>query len=229
MVQTLQWDSDFFALKIGRVNIHSNEFGDLYKRVCAREKSHDLVYVFANQALVQTPDNVTLVDIKTIYAKSLSVLPVVSEEITTYTDCIPNDDLYHLALVSGKHSRYKLDQQLPDGSYERLYKRWIEQSTNGNMADKVLVHKSGDIIDGMLTIRIQDNVASIGLIAVDENTQDRGIGTKLIHAVEHFLLSETSVRYLDVATQWENVGARCFYEKCGFAVESKTYIYHWWV
>lgn len=229
MVQTLQWDSDFFALKIGRVEIHSNEFRDLYKWVCEREKFHDLVYVFANQEIIQTPENVRLVDIKTIYAKSLSILPMISNEISTYTDCIPNDDLYHLALVSGIHSRYKLDQQLPDGSYERLYKRWIEQSTNGNMADRVFVHKSNDKIDGMVTIRIHDNVASIGLIAVDENTHAKGIGTKLIHAVEHFLLTETSIRYLNVVTQWENAGARHFYEKCGFAVESKTYIYHWWV
>jgi len=228
MIQTLQWDSDFFALQIGRVDVQSTEeLANLYHEV--RQKSHDLIYIFSQQPLSPLKENINLVDIKTVYAKDLSIVSDVSSEVSVYTEASPSEELYHLALVSGIHSRYKLDKQLPEGSYERLYRRWIEQSTNGNMADKIFIHQSSGHIDGMVTIRIQDDVANIGLIAVDENTHGKGIGTKLIKALEHFLITQTDVKCLKVATQWDNVGARHFYEKCGFMIESKTHIYHWWL
>ena len=229
MVQTLQWDSDFFSMRIGKIDIAPNDFLDVYRKLTEASDYYDLIYVFVKKALQHRPKNVNLVDVKKVYAKFLSEVPVISDQVSIYTDTIPNDDLYRLALISGTCSRYNLDKQLPINSYERLYKRWIEQSVNGYMADKVLVHRSNRQIDGMVTVRIKDGIASIGLIAVDKQIQGKGIGLKLINAVEHFLLTKTSVRILEVATQLNNVGACNFYKKCGFKIENEMYVYHWWL
>ena len=97
------------------------------------------------------------------------------------------------------------------------------------MADVVFVHRIDNQINGMITLKIEDNIAHIGLVAVDENAQGMGIGSMLIQAVEAYLQNNTTVRYLNVATQLVNKPACRLYEKNGFVVEQKTNIYHWWL
>ncbi|MBR5574430.1 MAG: GNAT family N-acetyltransferase [Paludibacteraceae bacterium] len=170
-----------------------------------------------------------LVDTKTIYAKSIDSSAIMPATIERYQESVPNDDLYRLALVSGVYSRFRLDNSLPSDSYERLYRCWIERSVDGAMADLVLVHCTDNQIDGMITMKIEADVAHIGLVSVDEGSQGRGVGTMLIRAVEAHLQSNTTVRHLKVATQWANKPACHLYEKNGFVVEEKTNIYHWWL
>lgn len=226
MIRKLQWDSDFFNLSIGRIDLRNI---DDWREIIRSNLSVDynLVYVFSPQTI--DDDKISLVDIKTIYSKSLSFGEEVPSSIDIYNEDKPNESLYALALDSGVYSRFRLDKQLPSESYERLYKCWIEQSTNGQMADKVFVHRSNDMIDGMITLKIDADEAHIGLVAVGGDARGKGIGSQLIKAIESYLLANTDVRVLKVVTQWDNISARRLYEKNGFVVESKTNIYHWWV
>lgn len=230
MVGRLQWDSDFFGLRIGRTDIASNEeWSMLQQEIITLRKQYDLIYVFSDQELPTETNGMRLVDTKTIYAKSIDSSDIMPATIERYQESVPNADLYRLALVSGIHSRFRLDNSLPSDSYERLYRCWIERSVDGAMADLVLVHHTDDKIDGMITLKIEADVAHIGLVAVDEGSQGRGIGTMLIKAVEAYLQSNTTVRHLKVATQWANKPACHLYEKNGFVVEEKSNIYHWWL
>lgn len=229
MLGKLQWDSDFFQLSIGRLDVCNID--DWKKKRGAKEdliNDYDLVYVFAEQEIDDT--NISLVDIKTIYTKSISGdFTDSSLSVEIYNDSIPNEDLYQLALASGAYSRFRLDKHFPPQSYDRLYECWMQQSTNGKMADKVFVHRCMGKIDGMITLKVDGNVAHIGLVAVDTMTRGKGIGSQLIQAAELYLLENTDVRILNVATQWENTSARRLYEKNGFSIESRTHIYHWWL
>lgn len=230
MVECLQWDSDFFGLRIGRTDIASNKrWYKLQQEVITLRKQYDLIYVFSDQELPTETNGMHLVDTKTIYAKSIDSSTIMPATIERYQESVPNDDLYRLALVSGVYSRFRLDNSLPSDSYERLYRCWIERSVDGAMADLVLVHCTDNQIDGMITMKIEADVAHIGLVSVDEGSQGRGVGTMLIRAVEAHLQSNTIVRHLKVATQWANKPACHLYEKNGFVVEEKTNIYHWWL
>ena len=230
MVDRLQWDSDFFGLRIGRTDIVSNErWQMLLQEASSLQMHYDLIYVFSEQELPTDSHKVRLVDTKTIYAKSIDSSTTMPATVEHYQESLPNADLYRLALVSGVYSRFRLDDNMPVGSYDRMYRCWIERSVDGTMADLVLVHRTDDQVDGMITLKIEADVAHIGLVAVDEGAQGKGIGTMLIKAVEAYLQSNTIVRHLKVATQWANKPACRLYEKNGFDVEEKTNIYHWWL
>ena len=230
MVDRLQWDSDFFGLRIGRADIVSNKrWQMLLQEASSLQMHYDLIYVFSEQELPTDSNKVRFVDTKTIYAKSMDSSAIMPTSIERYQEPTPNADLYRLALVSGVYSRFRLDDSLPTDSYERMYRCWIERSVGGSMADVVLVHRTDTQIDGMITLKIEANVAHIGLVAVDEGAQGKGIGTMLIKSVEAYLQGNTMVRHLKVATQWANKPACHLYEKNGFVVEEKTNIYHWWL
>lgn len=229
MLRRLDWDSEFFRLNIGRLDLDSiEEFSEIMLKAEKLRQSYDLLYIFTEGTLNQQLSDIKLVDTKTIFTKQLVNSPKEILGVSKYIDSVVSQEFYHLAWVSGKYSRFQLDKRFPDDAYERLYSRWIEQSVVGNMADSVFVHRTNGRIDGMITVGVKGTEASIGLVAVDDAAQGRGIGTMLIRAVEAYLLNETQVTTLKVATQWENKAACRLYEKNGFEVESKTNIYHWW-
>ena len=230
MVERLQWDSDFFGLRIGRIDIVSNErWQMLLQEASSLQMHYDLIYVFSEQELPTDSNKVRLVDTKTIYVKSIDSSTIMPATIERYQESVPNADLYRLALVSGIYSRFRIDDSLPIDAYERMYRCWMERSLDGSMADVVLVHRTDDQIDGMITLKIYDDIAHIGLVAVDKGAQGKGIGTMLVKAVEAYLQTNTTVRHLKVVTQWANKPACHLYEKNGFVVEEKTNIYHWWL
>lgn len=229
MVEELHWDSEFFGLSIGRIDISTTEEWDaLHSQEYELRGQFDLIYIFAPCELLLNDGYVKLVDVKTIYSKSINSKALLSSEVDSYSDVTPNEDLCRLALISGGHSRFRLDNRFPAQSYERMYLRWIEQSVNRTMADAVFVHRSDEQIDGMITVKKDKMVAHVGLVAVDELVQGRGVGSKLLEATEAFL-KDSDIQILKVATQWENKAACRLYEKNGFEVESKTNIYHWWL
>ena len=230
MLHRLDWDSEFFRLNIGRLDLDSiEEFSEIMQKAEKLRQSYDLLYIFAEETLNQQILDINLVDTKTIFTKQLVNSPKEILDVSKYSDSVVTSDLYRLAWVSGKYSRFQLDKHFPNDAYERLYSRWIEQSVAGKMADGVFVHTSNGRIDGMITVSVEGTEASIGLVAVDNVAQGRGIGSQLIHAVESHLLADTQVTTLKVTTQWENKAACRLYEKNGFEVESKTNIYHWWL
>lgn len=230
MVECLQWDSDFFGLRIGRTDVAASEKWNMLQQEAGLLRiDYDLIYIFSEQELPVDSNSMRLVDTKTIYAKAIDTSAIMPSTIERYQETLPNADLYRLALVSGVYSRFRLDDCFPAESYERMYRCWIERSVDGSMADVVLVHRTDNLIDGMITLKIDIEVAHIGLVAVAESAQGKGIGTMLVKAVEAHLQSNTTVRHLKVATQWANKPACHLYEKNGFVVEEKTNIYHWWL
>ena len=66
------------------------------------------------------------------------------------------------------------------------------------------------------------------LIAINEKTKGKGIGTKLIKALESFAI-ENSLHTINVGTQLNNIQAQNFYEKNGYKHIINNSIYHWWI
>ena len=229
-VRKLNWDSDFFGLRIGRVDIASKEDGLLLaNQIETLKDKFDLVYVFANHGLcIQLPE-ARLVDEKVVYTFSgLSNSEPNSNVILWDKDKDVTDDLLQLALVSGKYSRFKLDDRFPKGSYERLYSCWIEQSVNHVLATEVFCFMVDGFPRGLITLDVENGVGTIGLVAIHEDFQQRGIGTAMMQHVKHYA-QENKCGKLAVATQLNNLPPCRLYEKSGFSVESITDVWHWWL
>ena len=118
-VERLSWDSSFFGLRIGRSFVGSIE--DCCALAAQKDRlkaDYDLVYVFGNQGVTFCCEGATLVDRKMVYTLS-ECSAVGSDDNVVLWDCDKpvSDALLHLALVSGKYSRFKLDNQFPSGGY----------------------------------------------------------------------------------------------------------------
>lgn len=220
MVEYLSWDSDFFGKKIGKLNASQT----LDEQVLKRESfGYDLVYLFSDCKI-----NIDLneVDVKITFLKKIDFsedqfdIEIENFDINKHS----YNDLLELVYLSGHESRFKNDKiNFSDKLYRKLYKTWIDKSLN---SPDTLVLVSTDIhgINGFITCSVDKIDNKIGLIAVAERSQGCGIGKKLIRTVEEYLNPDSN---LFVSTQEKNVGACRFYQKNGFSINNKTYIYHY--
>lgn len=228
-IRTLEWDSAFFGLRIGRADIQTSddakELATQYKKLKSQYK---LIYVFCMDGLTFDVKGAELVDEKILYSKSCEN-KVESKDVMLYLQPKPSASLYKLTLVSGGYSRFKLDERLPKGSYEQLYRRWIENACPQEGTNKqIFVYGPDGKAKGMITVDYRCDKAQIGLVAVDTDAQHQGIGTKIMSTLEYYLYHK-GVTTIDVATQAANKGACRWYEKNGFVKKSTTPIYHWWL
>ena len=136
-------------------------------------------------------------------------------------------DLLLLALQSGGFSRYYMDKKMPIHVYLSLYNAWINNSLDGSIASDVLAYQEHGKNVGLLTYKKSDSIVTIGLLAVNNNFQNKGIGGKLLNHL-FSLFSEEKIT-IEVATQYRNHVACQFYEKNGFQMKSIQKIYHIWV
>ncbi len=229
-IRSLQWDSDFFGLRIGRVDLQTA--GDAIKLTKQQEivkQQFDLLYIFDPNNVGFSADGARLVDEKILYSKPCEPRKQY-EAVSFYQGASPSDDLYRLALVSGGYSRFKLDERLPKGSYERLYNRWIENACpkEGTNKQILLFKDEQNVVRGMITIDYQGELGHIGLVAVDTDVQHQGIGGKIMSTLDGYLF-ERGIKTLEVPTQKANTDACRWYEKNGFTIQSVTPIYHWWL
>ena len=229
-IRVLQWDSDFFGLRIGRVDLQTKTDAEQLQSHHEELKlQFDLLYIFDANAVGFKADGAKLVDEKILYSKPCEPRTQYPE-ISFFQDKTPSKDLYHLALISGGYSRFKLDERLPNGSYERLYNRWIENACPQEGTNKqILLYKNeNDVVCGMITIDYQDEMGHIGLVAVDTAIQHQGIGGKIMSTLDGYLFDH-GIKKLEVPTQKANIDACRWYEKNGFAIQSIIPIYHWWL
>lgn len=229
-IRALQWDSDFFGLRIGRADLQTK--ADAFELRAVHEelkRQYDLLYIFDANAVGFEANGAQLVDEKILYSKPCEPRKQYAE-VSFYQGTIPSDDLYRLALVSGGYSRFKLDERLPKGSYERLYNRWIENACPkvGTNKQILLFKDVQNVARGMITIDYQGELGHIGLVAVDTDVQHQGIGGKIMSTLDGYLF-ERGIKTLEVPTQKANSDACRWYEKNGFTIQSVLPIYHWWL
>ena len=216
-VKKLIWDSEFFGYNIGMLDINSCDFNtELHLN-----PEFDLIYLFSDKKQ-QSKHILAPIDIKVNYKKEITPIDKMPQNIEEYNGQLI-DELIYLALLSGHHSRFKKDTFLAV-HYEKLYLVWIQKSISGTLADKVLVYKNNNDILGFVTLKATSEHVQIGLIAVHDKHWGKGVGTSLLQAVSFVYPNKKII----VATQEENQGATALYEKNGFHIDKKKYIYHLW-
>ena len=229
-IRFLDWDSRFFGLRIGRIDLQTQtDAAELPTLQDELHRQYDLLYVFDADAIGFEAKGARLVDEKILYSKPCEPRKQFSD-ISFYQDNQPSADLYHLALVSGGYSRFKLDKQFPKGSYEYLYRRWIENACPADGTNKQILTflDPHGVAKGMITFDYQEQLGHIGLVAVDTDAQHQGIGSKMMSTLDGYLFGQ-NVKTLEVPTQKANSNACRWYEQNGFAIKSITSIYHWWL
>lgn len=232
----LQWDSQFFGLKIGKIVCNNENYTDELNQLVnlAKRANYSLLYVFSLEHILLNEkelfrNNALLVDRKIVYQLNINKKMIrIDDCIFDYNKKKLSKDLLNLAYISGQYSRFLLDKKLPENAFENLYKAWIEKSLSKEIADKVFVAQINHKVIGFVTLKTKNEEGQIGLIAVSEQAQRQKIGSKLIDACILYL-QEKSMYKLTVQTQLANTRACGFYENYGFKKELITNIYHFWI
>lgn len=225
-IQYLDWDTKYFGFKTGTIEFSLKENLPLEQlKKCARSAKYKLVYL-------KTPflldDHSIYYEEKLVYSKTKEkVEEFLCPEIEPYRAEIIEPEIYELALNSGKYSRYKLDHSFPPDCFRLLYHKWIENSVYTDYATDVLVYRIDNKSVGLLTYKNDKDRSNIGIIAVNPNFQGCGVGRKLIKRYQCLLGND--IKVLNVVTQGVNQIAKYFYEKNGYKITSKTYVYHLWL
>lgn len=223
MIKELQWDSDFFDLKVGEIVYDEN-----YKETVASD--YDLVYVVSNRDFHLSLYNFenTFSETKVVFSKDIKGSCSANKSIFKIDDVsIDKEQLYLLAYESGKSSRFLLDKKFGQAQFQKLYRAWVDNSINKKFADDVLVYFEDHQLKGFVTYKSNNTTVSVGLIAVSPNHQGKGIGSKLLQYLEN-LAFEKGIEKITIPTQLSNIPACNFYYKQGYSISSQTYVKHYW-
>lgn len=223
MIAQKKWDSDFFNLKIGEINFSDDEdFSNV--------SNYDLLYIFSDEDFGLKIDGFTnsFSEQKVKFNKKLSEIYQTNENVFSHSEIEYNiQEIYQLAFESGKHSRFLLDKNFGTEKFKELYRLWIDNSISKTFADDVLLYKNNQEIAGLLTYKTTDDSATVGLIAVSNEHQGKGIGGILLKHLET-ILYQKGITSLTIPTQFENKQACNFYSKQGYSIFENTFIKHFW-
>ncbi|MBD3629503.1 GNAT family N-acetyltransferase [Cyclobacterium sp.] len=228
-IERLEWDSNFFGYEIGRLIIKDPEEFQIVEFE-NEAKNFKLVYLISSSEF--NFEKLKLVDKKVIFRqdKILDIKPpLYKNKIVSYNKNSHDEiQLINLTLESGKYSRFNIDKGFKNNEYFNLYRSWIQNSISGKLAFEILITLDVNKITGFATLaKKDDDLADIGLLAVDKDYRGRGIATELVlSAIEK--AKEEKFRSIQVVTQMDNKPAIKLYTKTNFLIKEISNIYHYW-
>ncbi len=227
----LEWDSDFFGRRIGRI---------LPPRLTADEMARALdwaaaegvegLYLLADPSHRETirlaeGHGFRFMDLRMLFERAALDPPSTIDERIRPWEARDLPALRAIARVSYRDSRFYFDEHIPDALCDALYETWIEKSCHG-YAEQVLVADQDGAV-GYITCHLRDGVGEIGLVGVAEAAQGRGLGRALVLAGLDWFARQ-GVERVTVVTQGRNLPAQRLYQRCGFATCSVEIWYHRW-
>ena len=220
-IQELEWDSKFFNRRVGKLTLSQSKKYELNTiKQSLFDSDFDLIYIFSDSGI----DGIEAIDKKVIYINLAPQADINDMSIIDYFGT--SDILYPLAYQAGHKSRFKIDSNIENDDFERLYRLWVDNSINKSFADYIKVYVQDHKPIGLITAKRYSNKISIGLIAVDNEHRGKGIGKKLMNSIMNIASKENLS--VEVATQADNIQACRFYERLGFSIQDTSYIYHFW-
>jgi dTDP-4-amino-4,6-dideoxy-D-galactose acyltransferase len=123
-------------------------------------------------------------------------------------------------------TRFYADPRFPDDRCDDLYATWIDRSLDG-WAQAVLVAEVDGVPSGYVSVHMDREHGSIGLIAVDAKTRGRGFGETLSRGAVDWCAA-AGARSVSVVTQGRNAAALRTFERAGFRAQSVGIWFHKW-
>ena len=227
----LAWDSDFFDRRVGRLSLKAaTNLGEMLRS--AYQQRYELIYIYSPIAIeMALIGNYALLDVggHITFAKNLCSHSLEEDKPATEISEFRLDnltpELREIALLSGHLSRFKIDPSLPAGSFESLYETWLANALESRPETTIYIYHCDDRVVGLITSEFHGPKCTIGLLAVSQSYQGKGIGTRLIRYVQEICIGK-KVTSLEVKTQLSNKSARALYLNNSFAEHERSFLYH---
>lgn len=231
----LEWDSNFFGIRIGRIEPRCLKSEVLDAAIeWAKTNRIDCLYFLS---VADDPESVhlaererfQLVDVRMTFEHAITNGEAKRATGDGTVRLAREDDLPALrtiAAVSHHDTRFYFDRHFDRAHCDQLYETWIEKSLHG-FANAVLVAELNQKPVGYVTLNSRDTESQIGLIAIAAGHQGTGLGRLLVeHSIEW--ARQAGAQVIKVVTQGRNVPAQRLYQRCGFVTASFELWYHRW-
>ncbi len=239
--QYLKWDSEFFGIRVGRVNI-SSLTTSLIEEIINWQMAEeiDCIYFLAEVGDISTIRNVQRFNfdftgvrvvlnrefedsdiIKVIYKPDAVIRPSTSADF---------ERLKPITVDSYKDSRFYMDGRFPKAKCEMLYEIWLRKSIEENYADIVWVVELDGIAAGFVTCKVDkiNMIGEIGLMGINKEFRGKGLGEWLINTSLNWF-KQQGCKSVEVVTQGSNIAAQRLYQSCGFKTKSIQLWFHRWL
>ena len=230
----LDWDSQFFDLRIARLNRRRLDEASLKETLSWCRANHiDCLYFLADSDDARTcrlaeRNGFFQTDVRMTFERALSENDLISSPREAVRLAREEDfsALRAIARAGHRDTRFYFDEHFERTKCDLLYETWIANSFNG-FAQAVLVAEVDGKAVGYITCHLRGQEAKIGIVGVATGRQGAGLGTKL---VQHFLSWSVrqGARRATVVTQGRNVAAQRLYQRNGFVTASFQLWYHRW-
>jgi dTDP-4-amino-4,6-dideoxy-D-galactose acyltransferase len=233
----LEWDSQFFNLRIGRLtpNRLTPEAMPFILDWC-RANRIDCIYFLADPDDSETTrltarHEFQLVDIRVTlenrWFASAHHSPLPAEKgVRTFRP----DDLQALRDMAGRihqDSRFFFDPHFPRPRSRALFETWIEKSCADAEGKVFIAEFQGKPMGYIACRRVNSQTGQIDLVGVDGPAQGQGLGGRLVKAALSWF-STGHINQAFVVTQGRNLPAQRVYQKCGFVTQSMQLWHHRW-
>ena len=227
----LEWDSDFFSCRIGRVvgaKLKTSDMPLIEQWVVAERI--DCLYLLSAIEDVATPplarkQGFDMVDLRLTYERKVD-----AQAYRTSLRPAKSDDrpaLQQIARGTFVNTRFYRDPHFAPRA-DALYEVWVDRALNG-FADCVLVagDDAGAPAGFVCCHRREGTAGEIGLTAVRADQRGRGVGAELVQgALAWFAGNGLSSAF--VVTNGANIPAQRLYQRQGFGSSCVQVWYHRW-
>jgi dTDP-4-amino-4,6-dideoxy-D-galactose acyltransferase len=229
----LEWDSEFFGLRIASLGpVALTENGLTRVVEWCRTQRVECLYVLsdsndANGIRLLEDAGARVVDVRMTFDRAMSgsIAPPARPARASREDDIPA--LRELAAISHTNSRFWSDERFPRARCAELYATWIEKSCRG-WADRVFVAEAENKPAGYISCHLRDERrGEIGIVAVAPFAQGRGLGGALLDTGLAWFAAQRCDQ-VTVVTQGRNAAAQRLYQSRGFLTASVRVWHHLW-
>lgn len=231
-IKDLAWDTNYFGMKSGKVNLYQEINKKDLKAIKKEIKKYKFTTIsnFNNNNInniLLGKLNGFIADVNVQFTKQVQQVNLENNNIYIKEKYKGNKNLLTIAKKAYKYSRFLNDKNLDRKKSKLLYYNWLKNSFNKDGKFITYYKDEKDYLGYCLFHIEENNTCVIELIAVDKNNTKRGIGTLLIQSVEQYCY-KNEINKIEVGTQLENIKAQNFYIKNGFKIETYNPTYHIW-
>jgi ribosomal protein S18 acetylase RimI-like enzyme len=233
-IEKLVWDSEFFSLHIGKVNIEDNDLfflPEIFNEQSLAE--YDLVYIFSHQLLPNANDfDLDLVDVMITMSQPLDKSQTNKHDYTFRTSLNEREikECYEIAEQTAEVSRFYLERLIGPEKAKALYRKWIDNAINQQYANGILIVRSGEEIAGIHVVKSvkEDSAGLCSLIGVNKKFKGHGLGKNLWQQAFGYWNQFDEITKCTVPFSIKNRESFNFHLKMGFnKIEEIKYIYHY--
>jgi dTDP-4-amino-4,6-dideoxy-D-galactose acyltransferase len=217
-VIALAWDSEFFSKSIATItNINKVTIAELanFDLITNKVASDNYLKLTQFNQLGFCLAEGELTFIKELTENSVSELSI---ELATEVDI---SELVSLAKKSYVSTRFRQPWFTSEQS-NNFYGTWIKKAVLGEFDDVCLIIKTADGIQGFISLKKVKKQIKIGLIAVSQAAQGKGIARKLLVMADVYALQQQCSQ-ITVATQTSNIAAINLYSRNNYSLKESNY------